>query len=94
MGFIGIAVVGWGSLELQLSDGVHWNCSCRMGFIGIAVVGWGSLELQLSDGVHWNCSCRMGFVVDSSNGQWTLFKFLDLLFENEVLGYNGGISKT
>ena len=26
--------------------------------------------------------------------QWPLFKFLDFLFENEVLGYNGGISKT
>ena len=26
--------------------------------------------------------------------EWPLFKFLDLLFENEVLGYNGGISET
>ena len=25
------------------------------------------------------------------NEQWPLFKFLDFLFENEVLGYNGGI---
>ena len=28
------------------------------------------------------------------NKQWPLYMFLDLLFENEVLGYNGSFSKT
>ena len=31
------------------------------------------------------------FLRSSNFEQWPLFKFLDLLFESEVLGYNGGI---